>query len=339
MSERKHVPAAALRCVVGSFELGDNGEGAKTAPFRMVARTGNSIDHWYWGKVVHDLAGMRLHKDRLPIDYVHDDKEVIGYANRFDVESGDLEVSGALVPYRDNDRASEIVHKSREGVPYEASINFGGDGIAIEEFKPGELVNVNGREFAGPVTVIRQWPLRGIAICPYGADANTSTSFADAPQCEVTVMKHNETKLDATPEAEAEVQVTEAVEVVEVFDTPAEAEPVVVPAVEAEQPLAVNETTEATAASRTGQDYLDRFGDRGGVWFAQGLSWDDCVVQHEKSLLSRISELEQQNKDLRGKLSFVNVGEADPVELSQEVQQPRRGVAGKVRILGRQYKE
>ena len=65
------VPAAALRMVVGPLELGDNGEGAKSAPLRMKARTAQPVQHWFWGRVVHDMAGMRLHKDRLPVDYVH----------------------------------------------------------------------------------------------------------------------------------------------------------------------------------------------------------------------------------------------------------------------------
>ncbi len=75
------------------------------------------------------MEGMTLHKDRLALDYVHDSKEVIGYLNHFDIASGDLVTSGALVPFKDTDRATEIMHKLSEGVPYEASINFGGDGI------------------------------------------------------------------------------------------------------------------------------------------------------------------------------------------------------------------
>jgi len=62
----------------------------------------------------------------------------------------------------------------REGVPYEASINFGGDGIKIQELGDGETTEVNGARFDGPGIVVREWPLRGVAICPYGADMNTA---------------------------------------------------------------------------------------------------------------------------------------------------------------------
>lgn len=328
---RKQVPAAAMRCVVGTFELGDNGEGAKTAPFRMVARTGDSIDHWYWGRVVHDLSGMRRHKAKLPIDYAHDDKEVIGYANFFDASSGDLEVGGTLVPYKDTDRASEVIYKAKQGVPYEASINFGGDGIVLEEFAAGQQVEVNGRQFSGPVTVIRQWPLRGIAVCPYGADANTSTALSAEHTQEVTVVKHDPTKLNAESQPEATEAEVAAVEVAEVNDTPAEAAESAT--VEAVQPTP-EATPEPAALKRTGQEYLDRFGDQGGVWFAQGKEWDDCVLLHERSLRDRIENLEAKLSAYESQL-----GESEPVtfEAPQEDKPVRRGIENKIRIRGRNY--
>jgi len=186
-----HVPASALRMVVGPFELGDNGENAKSAPIRMKARTAQPIQHWFWGKVVHDMAGMRLHKERLPIDYVHDPAEVIGYLNHFHAGADGLEVSGALVPFKESDRATEIIHKARAGVPYEASIYFGGDGIKVEEVAQGQVAQVNGSQFDGPGIVIREWPLRGVAVCPYpgvivqlgagGAGAAAATFTARLP--------------------------------------------------------------------------------------------------------------------------------------------------------------
>ena len=315
--EKRNVPASALRCAIGSIELGDNGEDAKSAPFRMVARTGDAIDHWFWGKVVHDLSGMRRHKDRLPIDYAHDDREVIGYANRFESDSGDLVVQGALVPYKDNDRASEIVYKSKQGVPYEASINFGGDGIVVEEYEPGRDVTVNGRQFSGPVTVIRQWPLRGIAVCPYGADANTSTNFEQSEHCEVTVMSKEELTQEVEEQpVEAEAAAVEASDVQDTEEASA--------AVESEE---VSEEATEPVVELTGQDYLDRFGDKGGVWFAQGKSWDECLEMHEQSLVDRISELESR-------LAAFQQGEKEPVEFISEPQ-TRGGLAGRVRILGK----
>jgi hypothetical protein len=246
------IPASACTLVVGEFELGENGENAKSAPMRLVARSGKAIEHPYWGRIVHDLAGMRTHKPRLPIDYVHDSKEVIGYLNKFDISSGDLVASGALVPFKDNDRATEVLFKSKAGVPYEASINFGGDGIKIEEVPEGFVTQVNGYELEGPAVVVREWPLRGVAVCPYGADMNTeSNSFSDCKQYAATVITtepetttEESSEMSDTPvEVAAEVETPDAAEIVvesteaqaveveDVADQPAE-EPEVVPATE-----------------------------------------------------------------------------------------------------------
>jgi hypothetical protein len=45
---------------------------------------------------------------------------------------------------------------------------------------------VNGFQFAGPGIVIREWPLRGVAVCPYGADMNTRSELAQGESIPVT---------------------------------------------------------------------------------------------------------------------------------------------------------
>lgn len=227
------IPASACCLSIGEVEVGDNGDKAKTAPVKLTARSGKAIEHPFWGAVVHDLSGMQLHKPRIPIDYVHDNSEVIGYLNRFDITSGDLVVTGALVPFKDSDRATEIIHKSKAGVPYEASINFGGEGIQVQELSPGEVAPVNGFMFEGPGIIIRKWPLRGVAICPYGADMNTSSNVlsdnnktfsaavvsAPKPIAEETSMS------EVTVDAVAEVE-TKAAPIEKPVETPVEVAPV-----------------------------------------------------------------------------------------------------------------
>ncbi len=171
----KSIPATACMLAGGMVEIGDNGENAKTAPVKLTARSGQPIEHPYWGFVVHDMDGIKIGKKRLPIDYAHNDSEVLGYLSHFETETGDLVTSGALTPFRDDDRASEVLFKMRAGVPYEASIYFGGDGLKIQEVMEGETAPVNGYMFNGPGVIIREWPLRGVAICPYGADSNTES--------------------------------------------------------------------------------------------------------------------------------------------------------------------
>jgi hypothetical protein len=110
--------------------------------------------------------------------------------------------------------------KMREGVPYEASIFFGGDGIRVEEVAEGETAEVNGYALAGPAVIVREWPLRGIAICPYGADMNTesASNFAAGKSFAVTVIKKETKEIPMTET----ILSAEAVEVAAPVETPVE---------------------------------------------------------------------------------------------------------------------
>lgn len=326
MEDVRQVPLGALRFTIGDFELGDNGDNAKTAPFRMVARSGQPIEHWYWGRIVHDLSGVS-HKPRIPIDYAHDEREVIGYANHFDGESGDLVVTGALVPYRDNDRASEIVHKFKAGVPYEASINFGGDGLKIQNVSDGETTTVNGYQFAGPGVVVRNWPLRGVAICPYGADANTSTEFSNQNTVNVefvTMPENQEPEALATVDAvEGEPVEDKPEEAVEVEPEVEEIEPTDQAAVETGDPVGL------TQPKPEGRRFLDEFGPQGGVWFAEGRTFEEASTLYREML-------REENEQLRKRLAAVQPqGVAEPVEYSEA--KPPKPSKPFLRIAGKSY--
>ena len=245
MNDLTKIPGNAFIFADCELTFGDNGENAKTAPVKMKARSGQPIEHWFWGRVVHDLAGMKLLKNRVPIDYVHNDNEVIGYVNHFDTESGDLILSGALVPFKESDRATEIIFKNKAGIPYESSINFAGPGVKVQILEDGQMADVNGYTFAGPGTIIREWTLRGVAVCPYGADANTASNvFNDTKQmfaaevipAEQTQKEANEMSEVTKPDAvDTAVETAEAAELTVEEQAEAQGEP---PAVEAEPEVA-----------------------------------------------------------------------------------------------------
>lgn len=239
------IPESACMFAGGEVELKENKPGSKSAKLRIKARGGQPIEHWYWGRVVHDLAGMR-HKSRIAVDYAHNDDEVLGYVNHFDSETGDLWLSGALTPWREDDRASEVMYKMGEGVPYEASIFFGGDGIKIQEVAEGEVAPVNGFDFEGPGIIVRAWPLRGVAVCPYGADENTESKmqFGSGKTFAAEVVKTNqqeEVKMSEKPEA---VEVEAAAEAQAVEAVAVEAEAVETKELEADAPVVAESAPE-----------------------------------------------------------------------------------------------
>lgn len=303
----KSVPTAALRFNIGEVAIDNrNGENAKSAPVTLKARSGQPIEHWFWGKVVHDLSGMKLHKQRLAIDYNHNADEVIGYLNHFDITSGDLIASGALVPYKGEDRATEIIFKSQQGVPYEASIFFGGDGIEVEEIGDGEEADVNGYKLQGPAAIIRSWPLRGVAICPYGADANTETRLAEGGDSKTVTIKRSKgenmgTELTEGAVAPVEATAEEAAKKAAEEKAKADAEAA---AVEAEKLKA------AQLAAKPGQKFIDAFGrEKGGAWFAEGLSFEDAERAFNAEIRAENAALKQKLDDATKRLAaFATVG-------------------------------
>ena len=232
----KSIPERACMFAGGEVTVKDAGENAKTAPVRVKARSGQPLEHWFWGRVVHDLTGMRMHKTRLALDYAHNDSEVIGYLNHFDASSGDLMASGAIIPFTAGDRAEEVLFKMKQGVPYEASIFFGGDGIKIEEVQEGECTQVNGYKFEGPGCVIREWPLRGVAVCPYGADQNTETMAMSAGKTYVAEQFKAKGIEEMKAEQKAvEVKASDEVKPVEVAPVETEAVKLAAPEVKPEE--------------------------------------------------------------------------------------------------------
>lgn len=175
----KNVPRSALQFATAKpmqFAQGDAETGI--LPFSMVARSAEAINHYYWGRIVHDFAGMILRRDSVTVDWAHSFDEVLGFANAFSVTENGLEVSGTLVTTQPNDKADEVYRKGKAGVPYEASIDWDGPEVEIEYIPDGVTTAVNDQQFAGPGYVVRKWPLRAIAICRYGCDPDTRTQFS-----------------------------------------------------------------------------------------------------------------------------------------------------------------
>ena len=76
--------------------------------------------------------------------------------------------------------AREVVISSKNGFPWQASV-----GASVEEFefvKDHQQVTVNGRQFSGPLNVVRRSTLGEISFVDLGADGATSANVAAGAQ-------------------------------------------------------------------------------------------------------------------------------------------------------------
>ena len=157
-------------------EVEAGGDGTTRLPrFSMVAYTGGPmrIGGWRWPVIV-DLAGMAIPSQSRPIRFGHDMQSGVGHTDAIQIDNGRLLASGMVS--RDTVAAREIVTSARNGFPWQASI-----GASVEEFefiKPDQKVLVNGREFLGPVNVVRKATLGEISFVDLGADGQTSANVA-----------------------------------------------------------------------------------------------------------------------------------------------------------------
>ncbi|MEO0588547.1 MAG: hypothetical protein AAF078_13015, partial [Planctomycetota bacterium] len=143
--------------------------------FRMVAYTGEAMRLAGWRHpVVIDLAGLSVPSQNRPIRFGHDAQAGVGHTDAIGVDAGQLVASGVIS--RDTAAAKEVVASSRNGFPWQASV-----GASVDEFefvRPNQSVTVNGREFAGPVNVVRRSTLGEISFVDLGADGRTSATIA-----------------------------------------------------------------------------------------------------------------------------------------------------------------
>jgi hypothetical protein len=150
---------------------------------RILVRSSEVIEHPWWGRIIHDMAGAAPLKQTYALDYCHDPKEILGYCDELGIDSEGLACTPHMLPGEgaSEDRAAEILRKSKGKVPYQASLDWRG-GSKFEFLDFGNIATVNGRQVEGPLTIVRAWNVTGIAICPYGADPNTYALFAKAPR-------------------------------------------------------------------------------------------------------------------------------------------------------------
>ena len=131
---------------------------------------------------------------------------------------------------------------------------------------------------------------------------------------------HGEFVMDETPELETVVDVTPSAD-------------------EQAQDLSTEVTTADVVAESSqpavdlaiGRNYVERFGDRGAVWFLEGKSLDECFALQATEMLAQLEQLKADKQDLQSRLdlALANTGEAEALSVAPELGEEARKKAAK----------
>ncbi len=211
--KQKNRPATSVEprlCAIeAEFALKAADAAEQVPTFELVAYTGRAIrQSWSRNPLVVDLAGMDTSRQAIPILWGHDSSidSVLGQSSSITSDGQQLVIAGELIGA--GETAQKVIALAKRGMRFQASI--GADTGRIENVGPGESVTVNGREFTGPISVVRASALRETSIVLMGADPSTSAAIAAEASEEGDSMAHdaNETPVEAElPKTEATASV------------------------------------------------------------------------------------------------------------------------------------
>jgi len=176
-------------------EAAADGAGNALPRFKMLAYTGGPMRIAGWKHpVIIDLAGLSIPAQSRPIRFGHDPLSGVGHTDAIRIEQGQLMAAGVVS--RDTAAAREVVVSSKNGFPWQASV-----GASVDEFefvKEQQQVTVNGRQYSGPLNVVRKSTLGEISFVDLGADGATSASVAAVAPTESGDPTMNESETSTT---------------------------------------------------------------------------------------------------------------------------------------------
>ncbi|MFN3685165.1 MAG: hypothetical protein ACK41F_14715 [Fimbriimonadaceae bacterium] len=157
-SKNKPPENRALNLLAASVELEAapaEGDAQKLRHFTMTAYTGGAMQLAGWRyPVVVDLQGLQVGRQRRPIllDHTRDVDFVMGQTDSIAVMNNQLVVAGQVMG--DSPKARQVIALNDRGFAWQASIGARADQV---EFVPdGKTSQANGREFTGPVNIVRR---------------------------------------------------------------------------------------------------------------------------------------------------------------------------------------
>jgi hypothetical protein len=179
MPTTQKIPKGALRFVEPGchayLEFADDGKGEqKPSRINMVGYSGGVIkDHWWWGNLSIDLAGMEFSQKRYPILENHNDSLKIAHMSKPEIKDGKL-MAPEDTQFVDTPAAQEFIKLSKDGFPYQSSISA--KPTVVERVEEGAFSEVNGYKFKGPGSIWRKSTFREMSVCVFGWDSKTSAS-------------------------------------------------------------------------------------------------------------------------------------------------------------------
>jgi len=198
------IRAAKINALALSAEIelaAMDGSGPERTPtFQMVGYTGAAIrQSWSRNPLVVDLNGLEA-AHNVPILWGHDVSldAILGQSQQVSNDGRQLTLSGEI--FGTSLIAERVLQLSKKGMKFQASI--GADPGRIENFAAGQKVSVNGRDFIGPVSVVRSAKLREVSVVLMGADPATSAAIA-AEAMKGLDMAHDATNPQPTDKVEA----------------------------------------------------------------------------------------------------------------------------------------
>jgi len=164
-----------------SLEASAGGE-ARVRMFGGTGYSGGAIKQW-WSKypIVVDLAAMDISRQQIPLQYSHDSVDpetLLGQTSSVKSDGAALQFSGSFYP--DGKLRDHVVARADQGHQWQFSI--GADPQGIQFVEAGTKIQINGREWTGPINVIRPSTLRELSVVRLGADPATSALVAQWAQ-------------------------------------------------------------------------------------------------------------------------------------------------------------
>lgn len=129
---------------------------------------------FFYNPVILDLGGIKAQSETMPALLDHETSQIVGQTDSVTIGTDGVDFTGVIMG---EDKASQrVIALAKNGFKWQASI---GANIIRQEFlKTGEKAQVNGREVAGPLTIVRESRLFEISFVALGADSATTAAVA-----------------------------------------------------------------------------------------------------------------------------------------------------------------